>query len=245
MNAREQNHLQQQHASILLLGGHHVGKSSILRLLSTGNAAPQCKTPDLALENSVTAFHQPLWRSSGHWDSLKNETNVLLELMDLDGDAAASPLLTSNIASADAFMLIFDVSDVVSFQKIWHMYQQILKTKSLSVGNAPIVLMAHKSDLRDRPTISLESTLDFGSLLKISAFQTSIFEPSSLQKALDHLLGSLLEGNSRHPLPANLRPIHTRHPHQLHLFHKKSISLDSAAWRTKKSDPRRGNSMQM
>ena len=70
--------------------------------------------------------------------------NLILDILDTAGSYEFPAMRALSISSADAFILVYDVTDASSFEEVRVIRDQILETKS---GPVPIVVVGNKVDL--------------------------------------------------------------------------------------------------
>ncbi|KAI8835873.1 P-loop containing nucleoside triphosphate hydrolase protein, partial [Chytridium lagenaria] len=82
---------------------------------------------------------------------------VVLNIIDAGGDQAFSSLWPSMIEAADAYMLVYDVGDKASFEKVWGFFRLIVETKCQIPKEVPMLLVGSMVDtVGEHREVSLE-----------------------------------------------------------------------------------------
>lgn len=124
------------HHRVVLLGSCYVGKSS-LALQQCKNLFPQDYSP--TIEDQYEALLH-----------IKKIPSVL-DVLDTSGNKGCSELQTQAIQYAQAFILVYSITDLSSWNTCWDIYILIRK---LRIDNPPMMLVGNKSDLKDQRQVS-------------------------------------------------------------------------------------------
>ncbi|KAF7694718.1 Ras-related protein Rab-10 [Cucumispora dikerogammari] len=133
---------------ILTIGESHVGKTSILQTLSG------------------SSFNVPM--STIGIDVVKkrlkiNSKNVLLQIWDTAGQERYESITRSFYRDADAILLVFDLTDLRSFNSVDKWYKKILKETNFNEDknrkHLPIFLIGNKYDLLNHQTESTKMNM--------------------------------------------------------------------------------------
>ncbi|KAJ3218442.1 hypothetical protein HDU67_005538 [Dinochytrium kinnereticum] len=76
----------------------------------------------------------------------QNRQRVVLHIIDAGGDPAFSQLWPSMIEAADAFMLVYDVGNRASFEKVWGFFKLIVETRCQLPKEVPMLLVGSMVD---------------------------------------------------------------------------------------------------
>lgn len=115
------------HYRVVVLGATGVGKSSIISqfLYDRFNAE---------YEQTVEELHR------GHYNL--GEFNLTLDILDTAGHREFPAMRKLAINTSDAFILVFSMTDITSFDEVQELRQDILSIRS----EVPIVIVGNKSD---------------------------------------------------------------------------------------------------
>ena len=110
------------------MGAAKVGKSAIITQFLYNTFSPKYK-------RTVEEMH--------HGDFNVSGTALTLDILDTSGSYDFPAMRELSIRSADAFVLVYDVNDVSTFEEVESLRTQILSVK----GAVPIVVVGNKVDL--------------------------------------------------------------------------------------------------
>lgn len=115
---------------IVVMGSAKVGKSSIISQFLYGTFSPKYK-------RTVEEMHHGEFNVAG--------VHLTLDILDTSGAYEFPAMRALSISSADAFILVYDVTDASTFEEARALRDQIHETKG---GTAvPIVVVGNKIDL--------------------------------------------------------------------------------------------------
>ncbi|XP_065082271.1 GTP-binding protein Di-Ras1 [Ochlerotatus camptorhynchus] len=117
---------------IVVMGAAKVGKSSIITQFLYGTFSPKYK-------RTVEEMHH------GHFSV--GGVNLTLDILDTSGSYEFPAMRALSISSADAFILVYDITDSVTFEEVKAIREQIHEIKSTTA--VPIVVVGNKTDLAD------------------------------------------------------------------------------------------------
>ncbi|XP_018574193.1 ras-related protein Rap-2b-like [Anoplophora glabripennis] len=115
---------------IVVMGAAKVGKSSIITQFLYGSFSPKYK-------RTVEEMH--------HGDFNVSGVHLTLDILDTSGAYEFPAMRALSISSADAFILVYDVTDTSTFEEARALRDQIYETKCSN--NVPIVVVGNKIDL--------------------------------------------------------------------------------------------------
>lgn len=115
------------------MGSPRTGKSSIIQQFLYNTFSPKYK-------RTIEEMH--------HGDFEVNGVHLTLEILDTSGKNEFPAMRNLSISNADAFVLVYDICDLSTFEDLHAIRDQILETKgTLSV---PIVVVGNKLDLAQK-----------------------------------------------------------------------------------------------
>ncbi|XP_049819481.1 ras-related protein Rap-2a isoform X2 [Aethina tumida] len=184
---------------IVVMGAAKVGKSSIITQFLYGTFSPKYK-------RTVEEMH--------HGDFNVNGVHLTLDILDTSGAYEFPAMRALSISSADAFILVYDVTDSSTFEEARTLRDQIHETKCSS--NVPIVVVGNKIDLtgnREVDTATTESvvTVDWeNGFVEASAKENTnvskVFKELLAQAKVKYNLSPALRRRRRQSLPSQSGP---------------------------------------
>ncbi|KAL3276002.1 hypothetical protein HHI36_020733 [Cryptolaemus montrouzieri] len=179
---------------IVVMGAAKVGKSSIISQFLYGSFSPKYK-------RTVEEMH--------HGDFNVNGVHLTLDILDTAGSFEFPAMRALSISSADAFVLVYDVTDATTFEEARAIRDQIHEAKATS--NVPIVVVGNKTDLtgnREIDTATTESvvTVDWeNGFVEASAKDnvnvSKVFKELLVQAKVKYNLSPALRRKRRQSLP--------------------------------------------
>ncbi|KAJ3020650.1 hypothetical protein HKX48_000444, partial [Thoreauomyces humboldtii] len=146
------------------------------------------------VKEKMEALQEELWQGTGG-------QRVILTLSDVGGHPFYSPIWDSAIASADAFILVYDVGNRVSYDAMFGFYRRILETKCVRPGCLPIMLLGNMVDnvtsdlstplLNKRPRqVTRTMGENLAKLLDVTFNETTAMAPKSVAHCFRQLMGA-------------------------------------------------------
>ncbi|KAL1517859.1 hypothetical protein ABEB36_001567 [Hypothenemus hampei] len=179
---------------IVVMGAAKVGKSSIIMQFLYGTFSSKYK-------RTVEEMH--------HGDFNVQGIHLTLDILDTSGAYEFPAMRALSISSADAFVLVYDVTDVNTFEEARSLRDQIHEIKGSS--NVPIVVVGNKIDLtgnREVDTATTESvvTVDWeNGFVETSAKDnvnvSKVFKELLVQAKIKYNLSPALRRRRRQSLP--------------------------------------------
>ncbi|CAH2086290.1 unnamed protein product [Euphydryas editha] len=117
---------------IVVLGAAKVGKSSLISQFLYGTFSPKYK-------RTIEEMH--------HGDFNVAGVRLMLDILDTSGAYEFPAMRTLSMQSADAFILVYDITDANSFTEVRVLRDQIHETKESTA--VPIVVVGNKVDLAE------------------------------------------------------------------------------------------------
>ncbi|GAB0099497.1 ras-related protein Rap-2b-like [Sergentomyia squamirostris] len=185
---------------IVVMGAAKVGKSSLINQFLYNKFTPKYK-------RTVEEMHQGNFSVAG--------VGLTLDILDTSGANEFPAMRALSIQSADAFILVYEVTDANSFCELKLLRDQIHSTKGTS--SVPIVVVGNKTDLliedSDRREMNRENTesvvtMDWeNGYIECSAKDnenvTEIFKELLVQAKITYNLSPALRRRRRQSLPPN------------------------------------------
>ncbi|XP_047113916.1 GTP-binding protein drn-1-like [Schistocerca piceifrons] len=127
---------------VVVMGAAKVGKTSIISRFLYGTFSDKYK-------RTVEEMH--------HGEFSVGGLRLTLDILDTSGAYEFPAMRALSISSADAFILVYDVTDAGTFEEVRALRDQILETKG--AAPAPIVVVGNKTDLaEEQREVELETT---------------------------------------------------------------------------------------
>ncbi|XP_068901304.1 ras-related protein Rap-1 isoform X2 [Tenebrio molitor] len=188
---------------IVVMGAAKVGKSSIITQFLYGTFSSKYK-------RTVEEMH--------HGDFNVSGVHLTLDILDTAGSYEFPAMRALSISSADAFILVYDVTDSSTFEEARTLRDQIHETKATS--NVPIVVVGNKIDLAgnrevgicvDTATTESVITVDWeNGFVEASAKEninvTKVFKELLAQAKVKYNLSPALRRRRRQSLPSHSGP---------------------------------------
>ncbi|XP_022920295.1 ras-related protein Rap-2a [Onthophagus taurus] len=195
----EKNDISHVRHKIVVMGAAKVGKSSVISQFLYGTFSTKYK-------RTVEEMHHGNFNVTG--------VNLTLDILDTSGAYEFPAMRALSISSADAFILVYDVTNADSFEEARALRDQIHETKG---GTAvPIVIVGNKIDLtenRQVDTATTESvvTVDWeNGFVETSAKEnvnvTKVFKELLVQAKVKYNLSPALRRRRRQSLPSQNDP---------------------------------------
>ena len=167
---------------IITLGNSAVGKSSFI-LKYTDNSFSQEYLSTLGVDYK----HKKI--------KLKNGKDVRLRIFDTAGQERSRAVSASFIKKADGVILMYDISDLDSFEAVDNWIKSI---KEIGKEKLPIVLVGNKCDLSDdERKISLKEGQDKANEFQIPFYETSCKDGINIKEALEKLIDDIIEKGNK------------------------------------------------
>ena len=126
---------------------------------------------------------------------LKNGKDVRLRIFDTAGQERYRAVSASFIKKADGVILIYDISDLDSFEAVDNWIKSI---REIGKEKLPIVLVGNKCDLSDdERKISLVEGQDKANEFQIPFYETSCKDGINIKEALEKLIDDIIEKGNK------------------------------------------------
>ena len=167
---------------VITLGNSSVGKTSFL-MKYIDNSFTLTYTTTLGVD-----FKQKKIK-------LKNGKDVRLRIFDTAGQERFKAVSVSFIKKADGVILIYDISDLESFEAVENWIKSI---REIGKDNLPIILVGNKCDLSDdKRMISLKEGQDKADEFNIPFYETSCKEGINIKEVFEKLVDDIMEKGSK------------------------------------------------
>ena len=126
---------------------------------------------------------------------LKNGKDVRLRIFDTAGQERYRAVSASFIKKADGVILMYDISDLDSFEAVDNWIKSI---REIGKEKLPIVLVGNKCDLSDdERKISLKEGQDKANEFQIPFYETSCKDGINIKEALEKLIDDIIEKGNK------------------------------------------------
>ena len=167
---------------VITLGNSSVGKTSFL-MKYIDNSFTLTYTTTLGID-----FKQKKIK-------LKDGRDVRLRIFDTAGQERFKAVSVSFIKKADGVILIYDISDLESFEAVENWIKSI---REIGKDKLPIILVGNKCDLSDdKRMISLKEGQDKASEFNIPFCETSCKEGINIKEVFEKLIDDIIEKGSK------------------------------------------------
>ncbi|KAJ3276241.1 hypothetical protein HDV01_005689 [Terramyces sp. JEL0728] len=186
------------HLSVLALGGPNTGKTTLInRFLKPGLPFNGEYIP--TIQNSSTIQHvmysKKRIETSDMAGNILEAQRVILQCMEIGGKYPELEL--DEIPHADAFMIVYSVTDRESFNLCYSIYHGIVKNRFANMkGPFPIILIGTKVDLvssvhqvrAESRKVSLAMGQELAKILEIPFLETTALAPTSVNACFKELI---------------------------------------------------------
>ena len=142
------------------MGAPKVGKSSIIHQFLYGIYLSKYK-------RTIDEMH--------HVEFSVHDSHLSLDILDMSGVNEFPAMRLLSISSAEAFILVYDVTEVSTFDEVVQLRDQIFDTKANRNDNIPIVVVGNKIDLLTKVFLNWWVSYDTNEIDKCIFMSTSVF----------------------------------------------------------------------
>ncbi|XP_069955305.1 ras-related protein Rap-1b isoform X2 [Cherax quadricarinatus] len=135
----EQQDDQQRRYKVVIMGAAKVGKTAIINQF---------------LYDTFTSKYTRTVEEMHHGEYEVSGISLTLDILDTSGSYEFPAMRELSVNTADAFILVYSITDAASFEEVRHLREFILQTKKEAV---PIVVVGNKADLEDQRVVPLET----------------------------------------------------------------------------------------
>lgn len=155
--------------SIIVIGDMNVGKTHLLAQLTQ-------QSKDIVSTIGIDFIH----RSYVLYNNI-----VKVHIWDTADQERFRAITQSYYRSADGAMIVFDLTNIMTFDNVKYWLQDIIRKCSKHI---PIIIVGHKKDLLSERCISYQTAADFAEQYNCHYFETSISDSDSINTAFYDLI---------------------------------------------------------
>ena len=164
---------------IMLIGDSNVGKTSILkRFCKNIFSTSYISTVGIDFENKYIKIGK----------QTKN-----LQIWDTAGQERYKVLSRNYYNNSDAFMIVYDITNLKSFESVTNWIEQIKENASENVKS---ILIGNKSDLEVKRKIKTEEGKNLAKKNNINFYETSAQNGSNIEKAISDLVKEVINDDN-------------------------------------------------
>ena len=123
-----------------------------------------------------------------------NKKNIRLQIWDTAGQERYRNIAKNYFQSSDGFIIVYDISDIESFEKLDYWIEQI---KTNSQENIKMILFGNKCDLIDDRQIKKEEGEEYAKTKKIKFFEVSAKDGTNVNEAFEYFVNDILNSFSQ------------------------------------------------
>ena len=166
---------------VITLGNSSVGKTSFLMKY---------------IDNSFTLTYTTTLGVDFKQKKIKlNGKDIRLRIFDTAGQERFKAVSVSFIKKADGVILIYDISDLESFEAVENWIKSI---REIGKDKLPIILVGNKCDLSDdKRMISLKEGQDKANEFNIPFYETSCKEGINIKEVFEKLIDDIIEKGNK------------------------------------------------
>ncbi len=169
--------IKQYEFKIILLGEFNVGKTSIIKRY---------------IENNFNQSNEKNTNSNIYNKTIRidNKTLVKLNIWDTAGEEEFNPLIKQHFQDASGSLIVYDISNKKSFNKIEKWINEI---KEKSPHHCINVLIGNKSDLSVERKVDCEEGVNLGKKYNFSFYECSAKSGNNVAIAFESLCNSIID----------------------------------------------------
>lgn len=161
------------HFNIAIIGCSGVGKSTVLNRLVTGNFT-QRYFPTVRCNEVPITFQT-------------SKGSVIINAIDCGGQEKFEGRRDDTLAIADAVIIMFDVSSVLTFKKL---HEYVAEVKRVCSDSTPVIICGNKCEFPLK--VSAKSLVSLGAKYKMKLYQISAKSMYNVTNVFLHLIRHLL-----------------------------------------------------
>ena len=164
---------------IMLIGDSNVGKTSILkRFCKNIFSTSYISTVGIDFENKYIKI---------------GKQTINLQIWDTAGQERYKVLSRNYYNNSDAFMIVYDITNLKSFESVTNWIEQIKENASENVKS---ILIGNKSDLEVKRKIKTEEGKNLANKININFYETSAQNGSNIEKAISDLVKEVINDDN-------------------------------------------------
>ena len=133
-------------------------------------------------------YYDPTIESSYKRQIVVDNAAVLLEILDTAGQDEFTAMQSQWISFGEAFVLIYDITKRISYERIPHIYRRITMVKDCDQSKPPpVVLLGNKTDLAEHREVSTAEGMQLAKQINAIFFETSALNNTNITEAFVEL----------------------------------------------------------
>ena len=176
---------------VVVMGANGVGKSALLNRL-VRNIFCEAGVGDGGGDSvsMIRSSEEEIYRMEIYCGE---DCALHLELQDTDGSYVSHGARRLAIATAHVFVLVYSVCDLISFQEVIRLCEEIITQRGIGNEDAPILLVGNKTDLGDnsennKRVITLSEAIGRVATWGIRVVETSAKQASNMSEVIHEIL---------------------------------------------------------
>jgi len=161
---------------IVFIGDSGVGKSAIITRFAD-NVFNECYISTIGVDFKIKSV-------------MHNGKCAKLQIWDTAGQERFRTITTSYYRGAHGIVIVYDVTDLYSFQNIKYWFEEI---KKYNDQNIPIMLIGNKTDIPNKRIVSKSDAESFASQYGLTYIETSAKSDTNVDKAFQLLTEELID----------------------------------------------------
>ena len=162
---------------LLIIGDSTVGKTSILSRYTNGDFNPHY------LATVGLDFFKK--------DEVYNGKTIRIKIWDTAGQERYKSLTQGYFRNAEGIMIVYDVSNLVSFENLKYWIQSIKTHIDIDKGEVPAIIIGNKIDIFERE-VKKEDAENFAKEQGFKYFETSAKNGKGVNECIKYLVKSVL-----------------------------------------------------
>ena len=170
-----------QKVQLLIIGDSTVGKTSILSRYTNGEFNPHY------LATVGLDFFKK--------DEVFNGKTIRIKIWDTAGQERYKSLTQGYFRNAEGIMIVYDVTNAVSFENLKYWIQSIKTHIDIDKGEVPAIIIGNKIDIFERE-VKKEDAEAFAKEQKVNYFETSAKNGDGINECIKFLVKTILRNNN-------------------------------------------------
>lgn len=156
---------------LVVVGGGGVGKSALTIQF---------------IRSHFVADYDPTIEDSYTKQCVIDDIPARLDILDTAGQEEFSAMREQYMRSGEGFLLVFSVTDRISFEEVYKFHRQILRVKDRD--EFPMLMVGNKTDLDNQRTVANMDAQNVARQLKIPYIECSAKNKINVDQAFDELV---------------------------------------------------------
>ena len=170
---------------VIIIGSIYSGKSAITERITSDRFMP-------IYNNTIGVDFSSLLTT------INNKDRVKIHIWDTAGNESFGPIISSYYKGIAGALIVFDVTDRESFNKVGYWYNELIKNGNYD-NTLPILLIGNKIDLKSKKVVSKEEAIivadSFGMIYCETSAKTGENVYASFQKLIKNIYQNIDEEN--------------------------------------------------